>query len=315
MSGRLIAALASVVFLIGAVSSPTAFDLPDPAVGLDSLGNYRATLTLTFDGTRDGQPEQWSRIDTLAVSRDPAARVYTSDQSGSTVRQLVRVVIGATLYETVDAGACTAIAAADDIPPFGTTPCEPAALLSGLLGAEEVGTETIGAVPTTHYTFDERSFGSPDPATSIGDVWLADQGGYVVRYLLVTEGSTGYLGAGVAGRFTWDYQLELIDEPVEIARPAGCPPGLIESPRPPDAAVTHDLPGHLAYTTGNVSTEVAAFYEAQLPAAGWALTSLAPSINNGWRLTFTRADEELTLIVSALDSGSDVVLLVDRLPA
>ena len=161
MIGRLIAALASVVFLIGAVSSPTAFDLPDPAVGLDSLGNYRATLTLTFDGTRDGQPEQWSRIDTLAVSRDPAARVYTSDQSGSTVRQLVRVAIGATLYETVDAGACTAIAAAEDIPPFGTTPGEPAALLSGLLGAEEVGTETIGAVPTTHYTFDERSFGSP----------------------------------------------------------------------------------------------------------------------------------------------------------
>src|SRR5688572_28887136 len=62
---------------------PGSFNLGDPAAGLADLPGSTATLTVSFDGTRDSQPEQWSRTHTLTVSGDPAGRMLTIAASGS----------------------------------------------------------------------------------------------------------------------------------------------------------------------------------------------------------------------------------------
>ncbi|KAB2854599.1 MAG: hypothetical protein F9K46_16725, partial [Anaerolineae bacterium] len=44
-----------------ATFGPGPFNLILPEAGLETLASYRATLILSFDGTLDGQPAQWSR--------------------------------------------------------------------------------------------------------------------------------------------------------------------------------------------------------------------------------------------------------------
>src|SRR5215813_8449344 len=52
---------------------PGSFNLLMPTAGLSDLASYRATLTLSFDGTKAGQPQQWSHTYTMLVTQSPAA--------------------------------------------------------------------------------------------------------------------------------------------------------------------------------------------------------------------------------------------------
>src|SRR5687768_17248510 len=47
---------------------PGDFNLLTPTEGLSDLSSYRATLTLSFEGTNAGQPEQWSHTYVMLTS-------------------------------------------------------------------------------------------------------------------------------------------------------------------------------------------------------------------------------------------------------
>src|SRR5262249_32288519 len=59
------------------------FELADPRIGLADLSSYTATLTMSFDGTKDGNAYQWSKTYVMIVNKDPAARQLTIQKSGS----------------------------------------------------------------------------------------------------------------------------------------------------------------------------------------------------------------------------------------
>jgi hypothetical protein len=301
---------------------PGSFDLPDPTTGLADLSSYQATLTLAFDGTKDGQPEAWTLTKTIAVSGDPAARSSTEEQTGAAPHSLARVDVGGVTYEIADDGPCDAsttpaatdptAAPDDEATDEASDNDEPAAALSGLFGAEEQADEPIDGISATHYTFDERAFGALDPATSAGDVWIASDGGYVVRYTLVTEGASGFLGHGVTGRLTTDYNVTSVNQPVTVSVPDGCGPGLVDAPLLADAANVVSRPGQLSYSTSSATPDALGFYQQQLVAAGWVPTSdpvtdetLTQTVS-----TFTRADETLSVILSAAPPGTTVTLLL-----
>src|SRR5262245_59401037 len=50
------------------------FNLPDAKAGLSDLSSYKATLTLAFDGTRNGQSEKWSETYLMLRQTAPVAR-------------------------------------------------------------------------------------------------------------------------------------------------------------------------------------------------------------------------------------------------
>ena len=302
---------------------PGSFDLPDPTTGLAGLGSYEATLTMAFDGTRDGQPDAWTLTKTIAVSGDPAARAVTEEQTGAAPHSLVAVDVAGVTYERADDGPCDATAtraATDSTEPTDATEPdgevqdsdEPAASLSGFFGAEEQAEEPIDGIPTTHYTFDERAFGSLDPATSAGDVWIATEGGYVVRYTLVTDGASAFLGHGVTGRLTTDYSVTSVNQPVAVAIPDGCGPGLVDAPLLPDAADVDSRPGSLTYSTASAVPDALAFYQQQLVVAGWASTGdpLSDETLTQTVATFARDGETLSVIVSVEPAAATTVTLL-----
>jgi hypothetical protein len=138
-----------------------------------------------------------------------------------------------------------------------------------VFGAEEAGTDTVNGVPAAHYNFDERALAQGDLNKSTGELWLASDRGYVLRYRLTTTGDESYFGEGTQGSMSWDYELTQINAPVTIALPEDCLPGLVDAPMLPDAAKVESLPALLRYETASSLPDVVAFYEKELPALGW----------------------------------------------
>ena len=93
-----------------ATFGPGTFNLLTPTAGLSDLSSYRATLTVSFDGTNGGQPQQWSRSYTLLVTQTPAARQLTIDASEGSAAQVYRAEVNNTHYERHGGDACVASA-------------------------------------------------------------------------------------------------------------------------------------------------------------------------------------------------------------
>ena len=239
---------------------------PDPAL-LDRLDGYDLTLRIAFKGTHDGHAAETSSQYTRRFRRSPAAQfttVDTTDADGKPVKMLFGLV-GDVQYSQ---------AAADE-------PCEaqdkqanykvmnPASMLRPVRQARLVGAETIGGVPAQHYSLDAASFRPGMPAETRGDLWLADPGGYVVRYELHVQAGEAYFGQGNQGEQTTRFELAKSNG-AELAIPQGCPPpsDLVAMS---DASDLSRTPWGVSYLTASDARSILTFYRTRLEPLGWTL--------------------------------------------
>jgi len=289
---------------------PGSFDLLDRAAGLAALSGYTATLKLSFTGTQAGQAQQWSTTYVMLSAQQPAARQLTIAKTGDQPdpAPVFLAELAGTAYERHGTSACTT-AVIEPEHSLGQE-MEPARFLTAVIGADKAGSDTVNGVPVDHYTFDERALGQAGLATTTGELWVASAGGYLVKYVLSTKGDANYFGDGIEGTLSLDYELTGANQPVAIALPADCPPGLIDAPQLPDAANLQSLPGLLTYTTATSLADAAAFYKQQLPPLGWAADGDLATTDTTLSQDFTRADQTLTVIVSAGTGGTRVDLML-----
>ena len=257
---------------VDVVLGPGSFDLTDTGVGLDELATYATTLTISFDGTKDGQPHQWSITYDAQYVKEPLARLVTITQAGDTAEgepelPALLAEMDGVAYEVGAAGSCNA-GVFDPQQPLMEL-LDPAGLLLGVFGAEEAGQETVDGIAAAHYTFDERALVQNGRNESSGEMWVATDGGFIVRYLLSTGGMEEYFGGGLQGTLALDYQLTDVNQPRTIELPADCPPGLVSAPLLADATNVASIPGLLQYDTATDVLAARAFYEQELTNLGW----------------------------------------------
>jgi hypothetical protein len=294
------------------VFGPGAFIFPDTKAGLADLSSYKATLTLSFDGARDGKAEQWSKTYVMLTTKEPAKRQLTLEKTGnlSDLNQVFMAESDGAAYERNGENACTA----NVIDPENSLAkqLEPAGFLNGVIGAEDAGAESVNDVAANHYTFDERAFGQLGLAKSTGEIWVASEGGYIVKYLVTTKGNADYFGKGIEGTLTWDYELTDVNQTVTFALPADCPAGMINAPLLPDASNVLKMPSVLTYDTASSLADAAAFYQKQIPDLGWALTGEPAITDTTALLSFTQGDQQMSVIVSTGDTGTVVHIVIVR---
>lgn len=93
--------------------------------------------------------------------------------------------------------------------------------------AELVGTETVAGVEAKHYTFTIEGLGA-DSGTQVeaneGELWVAVDGGYLLRYEVAADMRSAPTGSADAEEFSITLRLELtsVNEPVDVQQPAGC---------------------------------------------------------------------------------------------
>ncbi len=281
-------------------------DLPDPSAGLTSLSSYTATLTVTFDGTSGGAPLQVRRTETMVNGVDPLVRVLTIDAPASGVVADVHARVGDFIFVREQGGSCTAGSALVDV---DSAVAEPALSLSGFIGATSIGDETLDGIDVHHVSFDGAALGLQDTNTVEGQAWIAIDGGYVIRYSVVSTGPAAFLGADTDGTVTIDYVLSAIGAPVVAGLPPDCPP-IVDAVLVDDATDIEAVPGSVSYHSAKAAADVLAFHRASLSSADWSPTdSVQIADAAGGRLQFHRGAEQLTVVVASEDGITTVVLL------
>ena len=282
------------------------FDMQTTEAGLEGLSSYTATLTVSFDGTRAGQPSTWSKTYVMLAMTTPAARQLTIQKSGDVAdpAQVFMAEMNGAAYEKNAQDDCTAeVIATDDTL---SQRLEPAGLLVGVVGADAGGSEAVNGTPADHYTFDENALGQTGRATSTGEMWVATDGGYLLKYLLTTKGKANYFGEGVEGTLGWDYELTGIGQPVTIALPDDCPAGILNVPQLPDASNVTNLPSVLRYETATSLADIADFYQQQIPTLGWVLGNDPTFTDTSMIVDFTQGTVTLT-VTATTDNGVTTV--------
>lgn len=283
------------------------FNLPDARVGLSDLSSYLATLTLSFDGTRQGQAEIWSETYLMRFQTDTAVRQLTIERSGdlADLEPVFMAEANETAYERSGAISCTAYqietgnSLGDRI--------EPAGFLNYVIGADEAGSETVNDIAATHYTFDQHALGQQDLTQSTGEMWVAVDGGYIVKYVVTTKGSADYFGEGIEGTLSYDYELAEVNQPVEFNIPSDCPPGVIDAPRLEDASNVVSELGLLTYATASSVQDAAAFYQQELSKIGWQ--AVESSVSDTSALLAFEKDNETMFVSMTAETGSTSVLI------
>lgn len=275
------------------------FNLKDLAAGIKGLNSYKAVLQMNFDGTSNGAVTKASQRFELGVDRAAGMRILNEsheDGDGS-VNGPYTATIGNLVYlqNTPDESCDAAIAADPSAPVF-----EPVAMLPAVSGGVEAGSESVDGVPAKVYSFDAKALKAGKGATASGKVWIADPGGWVLKYELTLNAGPDIFSEGITGKQSWAYSLSNVNKAVvELA--AACPAALSGLPVPKDAINLQSTPGMITYTTPQSVEALGTFYIEQLKSAGWLTQGELPEASSSPSWLFSRVEgkKELVLLVVA----------------
>lgn len=292
------------------VFGPGSFIYTDPRAGLAELAGYQAELVMTFEGTRDGQPWQWSQTYKLLADNESAARAWTLEKSGDLpdLEPIFQAEMNGLVYERRGEGECIA-AEIQQGEALGER-FELASFLTGVIGADEAGTDRVNEIAANRYTFDQRALGQQDLTESTGELWVASEGRYIVRYLQTTKAGAEYFGAGIDGTLTLSYELTGPTQPVTVELPEGCPPGLVDAPLLPGAAHVDNFPGALSYDTSTSLAEAVSFYQEQLPGLGWQPEGEPQSDDTTAYLAYRKDTQTMSVIITSDGAVTQVNVFV-----
>lgn len=277
--------------------------LEDPQVGLDSLDDYQASLTITFTGTIDGQAVD--KIDTLTQSEWPLLQagfttIDTVDENGQPL-YILSGNVGDAQYEQQGQNGICAVR-------WGPTAGGPSEflLVSSLdpVGSARLsGEETVEGISANHYTFNATSLGLSEDVQASGEAWIATEGGYLVKYRLQVTGDVSYFGEGVQGTHRVEYQLSQVNARPQVVYPPGCQPVLTSVPAMDDATDIIRLPGLLDYISNSTLEEISTFYADFFATGSWEQIGDNRFNGEGAVLVFGRADTEEAALVSILSQA------------
>jgi hypothetical protein len=283
------------------------------AAGLADLASYQATLHLEFEGTKDGARLAWSQDMVLESDKLSSVRALSihrkGPEAGRDIDGMVAGQFGALSINRSSAGAaCSAEAGGTPL----TIP-DPANLLRPYHTVTFSKTaEERNGISAKKATLNAAAVGANPQAKVTGEVWTAVQGGYIVYYNLVLDGTEADWGKGIKGAMHWEYSLKTAGEGLDLLPPEGCPLGMVEAPQPKDAAEVSNQPGIQTLTTGLDVAAAAKFYQEQLAGLGWTESKTTFLTPRNARLIFTKPDRQLVVNIQA-GSPTEIWISLERL--
>ena len=202
----------------GEEATPAATATPTPLPGLASLPSYAVDFSIVSETTVDGQTTRSTYQLEVQRVRDPfIQRVVIQPAEEQEPVTLIQTRQHSYLIPAEGPCEYTVAGDSDPVPPEFFRPEE---LIGADSGAERVEPdEMVNGVLARHYVIGDQ--GSPDTQTrSEGEVWVATEGDYVVRYALRTD--TDDPATGETGRIELTYEIKDIGVSFDIEEPANC---------------------------------------------------------------------------------------------
>jgi hypothetical protein len=264
-------------------ATPTAteedLNLPDLTGGLAGLDSYKSTFSMRFvgkDASGNDVDGTWETEEEF--TREPRAQRISMTTSGSTggvagqPGTFELITIGDTSYMiTKDADgniSCVSMSSSEesDLTQGIFTPD----MMGSISGAKYVGRETVNGINTKHYAWKETSLPVFGFTSASGDVWVAIDGDYVVRYVSEASGTGTVFGAAEEeGTISFEYNLTDVNGSFAIEAPAECTAPATDIPIMADAQDKATFGEMLSYSSPSAFADVVEFYKTEMPANGW----------------------------------------------
>jgi len=274
--------------------------------GLQSLDSYRSHFKMTVEGTAEGETEGgFYEMDIEHVREPFAQRIVIQGEHGAGSFEVVH--IGDMQYVVFEEGQCMSTSAGED-EAIDMEIFEPEDVIGGLEDARRVRPdESVNGVLCQHYVFDESAMTWGGFARAEGEVWVAVEGEYVVKYVLQAEGKDPVTGN--EGQIEWEYEIRDVNAPIVIEPPSGCEAAESEFPMMADATEVTTMGGILMYTSPSSFDDVQAFYQEQMPADGWSDTGESTISPGSAILNYTKDGRTATITLSGEDGAVSVLIM------
>jgi hypothetical protein len=309
---------------VSPTSAPDAGDalnLSSRDAGLDKLKSYRMTWQAKWNSTEAGKTDatNWNWVEEYTA--EPKAlhlswKAITPDQADkSNVMEMWQ--IGDTTYmmtyDDQGKGSCVSMSSDDSSSQLTKGIFSPNSL-GGVSNGKLVGNETINGIPARHYKYDEKGATLAAFGKVSGDVWVSAGGGYVVKDVMNWQGGAGLLGTSASskGDGNWTWELSNVDQPLDIKAPENCGGAAKGLPIMADATGKTQMGDMLIYATAGKIADVVAFYEKELPAAGWQAEG-EPSVTDEFAtLQFTRDGQKAGVTITKDNDKTQVMINVQK---
>jgi hypothetical protein len=240
----------------------------DASAGLSGLAHYRAALTRTIKAETAGGPVERSDRLSLAVWRAEKAvfeTVNSTDETGAGLLLAAGTVDRAGYLLLGEETGCQVFWDDENIQ------VDEDALtgyLYPLKSGSASGDETVGGIAVHTFDVNSDSLGVKGVEAS-GKVWIAADGGYLVKYHLELTGSDALFGSGASGTLSLDYELSEVNTQASVAYPGDCRPVLLDIPAADDAQSLLRMPNRLSYVSASPLEKIQSFYEEFFSGQGW----------------------------------------------
>ncbi len=301
----------------GSAQLPDILDLPDLDESLESLEDFTIKMDAQFLGEDEsGNPVEWSIASQRRVSRAPSAEALELTIDGfddlSEFQVMSLVTIGQDRYLAFPGVGCLARAIeSEDSSALANLPDELVAGLSGARSMAEV--ETVNGVVSQRYYFDEEARADwRDQGLLVdGHLFIAQDGGYVTRIEVTVSGSGQFHDQREAEVGTLTILIDVfgaegqagIGLPEVCAVPADYP--VVE-----DAFQITSIGDLVSFRTNLPPVEVLAFYEEEMPNAGWSLDEEAILLEDSAFLIYEKGGQFVTISLEIESPNGPIIVLI-----
>ncbi len=288
-------------------------DLTDVGQGLDTLASYQTNFTMSFDGTENGTPKQWSWTTLEEFVKNPAAK-HTKVTSSNTGAADTSFESWDTNGKSYVSFGTSCIQSQSDTPPTGSSSFTPSSIIGDIQGAQLIGAETVNGIPTQHFAVDVQRFAALGNYTDgKSEVWVANPGGYVVKYFFQATGQDAFFATvtNTIGTIRWDYAVNNVNQAINIAPPADCGQAAADIPILPDAKNNSAFGDLTTYTSVTSFDDAVNFYKTQMVAKGWtADESGSMSAPNFATLSFKKDTRTASVSITFDTSNNQTTVLI-----
>jgi hypothetical protein len=291
--------------------------------GLDKLKSYRMRWQYEWSGTdSDGKEQKASWDWTEEYQADPQGLhlVWKGDDTSSQTSSMNMEMwqIGQTTYvsspDPSGKASCISISSSDEKDGLTKGLFSPGSL-GGVSNARYVGDETVNGIAAKHFKYNESAETLDVYGKVSGELWVAKDGGYVVKDVMSWQGAGVLFGGDskAKGNGKWTWELTQIDQPVDIKAPENCGGAAKDLPMMADAKDQSSIGDMTTYTTAGKIADVVAFYQKEMPSAGWKAVEGEPMVTEGYAaLSFTQQNLTAQVTITSSDDATQVMINVTK---
>ncbi len=286
--------------------TPVVLNIMNLSVGLDALASYRIDFTTTFEFVDMSGVEirRMIRYQYYKLGDERAYTIRISDTDDPTVifQQSGLYQKGNKSYQIYGTElvptSCTYLTdeKAAQLHDSRFTPVQVTGVLTELHLTEE--NVAMNGILTDYFVFDQTNQTLVDYYASVGEVWVSQSEGFIVRLTGQGQGLFNLVGYAGDGVVAWEYLLSEVNTLEAIDLPKICETlGIDGILLPDEAEIVNEMEGFISFTSPGSPEEVAAFFRSAYPLSGWSL-QLDEITDTTHVLTFAMGDRTINVSIS-----------------